>query len=317
MFWKSGSRAEPLGVRLSDIQRMLAGTSVKATLAKSGLTVRHEHYTVWVDVVPPDTVEQGEDAIRAVVRVVAELPAQVQHLFARDPVGMSSTFNGFAALGALCDFDGSLCVGSRLTIFAQEDAWVSLHLPLLVCTVLGSTEAVLGTLHQVLMKKQREQTEPSMWGGRELGLVAHYMRGVCFCNSSESSFTAEFELQEGEYSAMGGHHSTALFRLETEEPHPSLGGGLFCLLQMPHEVRTKARLNEICMHLNRAEMQAHDLPPHFGAWCAGRRANSPAYVCFLPNALKHVPGIEVNVTLWALARSRWASAMLASLGVTA
>jgi len=46
MFWKSGSRAEPLGVRLSDIQRMLAGTSVKATLAKSGLTVRHEHYTV-------------------------------------------------------------------------------------------------------------------------------------------------------------------------------------------------------------------------------------------------------------------------------
>jgi len=45
--------------------------------------------------------------------------------------------------------------------------------------------------------------------------------------------------------------------------------------------------------------------------------NNPAYVSFLPNAMRGVSGIATNVSIWVLDRARWASAMLASLGVRA
>tara|TARA_B100000315_G_scaffold232854_1_gene245511 strand:+ start:151 stop:348 length:198 start_codon:yes stop_codon:yes gene_type:complete len=61
------------------------------------------------------------------------------------------------------------------------------------------------------------------------------------------------------------------------------------------------------------EMEPHDLPPHFGAWCAGELGNSPAYVSFIPNALHQAPGIALNVSIWALNRAQWADAMLVAL----
>jgi hypothetical protein len=63
------------------------------------------------------------------------------------------------------------------------------------------------------------------------------------------------------------------------------------------------------------EMAAHDLPPHFGAWCPGRLGNNPAYVTFLPNAMHSVGDIAVNAAFWALNRAEYANSMLASLGV--
>jgi len=99
-----------------------------------------------------------------------------------------------------------------------------------------------------------------------------------------------------------------------DQPHPELGGGLFCLLQMPHQVRDEERLQKICLQLNKMEMAAQDLPPHFGAWCPGKLGNNPAYVMFIPNALRSAEGIAVNAGFWAMNRAQWANAMLASLG---
>jgi hypothetical protein len=103
--------------------------------------------------------------------------------------------------------------------------------------------------------------------------------------------------------------------MSAEDPHPELGGGLFTVLQMPHRVEDENRLKTICLQLNKMEMAAHDLTPHFGAWCPGKLGNNIAYVSFYPNALYSATGIGINVAFWALNRAQWANAMLASLGV--
>jgi hypothetical protein len=55
---------------------------------------------------------------------------------------------------------------------------------------------------------------------------------------------------------------------------------------MPHKISNDERLRQVCVRLNNLEMATDRLPPHFGAWCAGQSGNKPAYVSFLPNALR-------------------------------
>ena len=44
-----------------------------------------------------------------------------------------------------------------------------------------------------------------------------------------------------------------------------MGGGLFCLLQMRHQVKDAKKLAQLIMQLNRLEWASEDLTPHFGA----------------------------------------------------
>ena len=99
------------------------------------------------------------------------------------------------------------------------------------------------------------------------------------------------------------------------QPHPELGAGLFCLLNMPHQVSNNEKLDRAIGELNRLEMQGHDLPPHFGAWCRGKGENTPAYVSFLPNALHSANGIALNMSFWAMSRAQIADAMLLTMGI--
>jgi hypothetical protein len=94
-----------------------------------------------------------------------------------------------------------------------------------------------------------------------------------------------------------------------------MGGGLFCILQMPHQIEDAKKLAQLIMQLNRMEWAPQDLAPHFGAWCPGRGGKNLAYVSFLPNSLHSIEGITTNVSLWAWYRARWANAVLASLNV--
>jgi hypothetical protein len=71
------------------------------------------------------------------------------------------------------------------------------------------------------------------------------------------------------------------------------------------------------MQLNKMEISAHVLPPHFGEWCPGKLENNIDHSSFYPNALYPETGIGINVAFWALNRAQWANAMLASLGVRA
>ena len=142
------------------------------------------------------------------------------------------------------------------------------------------------------------------------------MSRFCVCFADGLGLSAEFGISEGSVSAIAHDHQTALFQLTADRPHPELGGGLFCFLQMPHKLRDARRLNELCMELNNMEMKAHDLPPHFGAWCPGKLGNNPAYVSFLPNLMHVISGIAMNSAFWAMRRARWANAALATLGVS-
>lgn len=313
MFWKKKGNPNPLGVPLGDLAAMLEPTSIRASIEGSTLVARHEHYTVRVEVVPAEAPGSDERTIRAVVRVKADLPKQFDEFF-KEPeatVGM----NSFAALGALSWDPARAYVGSRLTIYEAEDAWRTLHSPLLLFTTICGTEAILGAMRRSFGQEEPRQ-EDSKWTASDLARVEGYLSRGCFCTTGGLGLTAEFGLAEGAVSAISGDQRTALFQQMADQPHPELGGGLFCLLQMPHQFEDERRLHKACIELNNMEMAAHDLPPHFGAWCAGKLGGNPAYVSFLPNALHSASGIAVNSAFWALNRAQWANSVLASMGVS-
>ncbi len=306
----------PLGVPLGDLLHMLQPTSIKARLEGSTLVARHEHYTVRVEVVSPENRESENGAIRAVVRLITDLPKNILDMFKGKEAEAAAMLNAFAGLGAVYSEAGEIHIGSRLTIYEAEDAWQTLHLPLLMITTICGTEAILGAFRRTL-SNEVQRSGPSKWTERDMAQVEGYLSQICVCTTGGLGLTAEFGLTENAVSAAAGDHKTALFQLMADQPHPELGGGLFCLLQMPHQLRDEKRLQQVCLQLNNMEMAAHDLPPHFGAWCPGKLGNNPAYVSFYPNALYSAAGIAVNTGFWAMGRAHWANAMLASLGVRA
>ncbi len=314
VFWNKKPNSMPLGVPLADLAAMLQPTTIKVTLKGNALIAQHEHYAIRVEVAPPATQSSESEPIKAVVRLVTELPAPLLSMFREQTASTTAAFNAYAALGALYQEGATVRIGSRLTIYEGEDAWRTLHLPLLAFTTICGSEAILGGIRRT-MTNEAPRGGASRWTEQDLGQVEAYLSRLCLCTGGGLGLTAEFGLAEGAQSAIAGHRRTALFQLMADQPHPELGGGLFCLLQMPHRVADEDRLQRICLQLNQMEMAPHDLPPHFGAWCPGRLGNNPAYVAFLPNALHAASGIAVNVALWAMNRAQWAHAMLASLGV--
>lgn len=314
MFWNRKSSTQPLGVALADLIEMLAPTSIKATLRGNSLIAQHEHYTVRLEVIPPMARESDNGPIKAVVRVISDLPARLFEMFrGRESSVMAASLNAFAALSALYPDGQTIRGGSRLTIYEAEDAWSRLHLPLLAFSTICGTEAILGGFRRSL-GNEKASKGASRWTTADLAQVQGYLSRVCMCTAGDLGLTAEFGLADGPGSALLEDSKTALFRLMAIESHPELGGGLFCQLQMPHRIHHEERLARVCLQLNQMEMAAHDLPPHFGGWCPGRQFNNPVYVSFLPNSLHEVPGVALNFAIWAMHRAQFANAMLASLG---
>jgi hypothetical protein len=316
MFWNKRPDPSPLGVPLGELEALLAPTSIKTTRKDNALLARHEHYTLRIEVVPPEARESENGPIRAVVRIIAELPKPLLALFQGGVPETTAAFNAFAALGALYSDRDVVHIGSRLTIYEVEDSWQSLHLPLLLFTTICGTEAILGGIRRA-MAGDDPNSGSSAWTEDDFEQAQSFLSPLCLCTTGGLGLTAEFGLAADAISAAAGDHQTALFQLLADQPHPELGGGLFCLLQMPHQVSDPARLQKICLQLNSMEMAAHDLPPHFGAWCPGTLGNNPSYISFLPNPLHEASGIAVNMSFWAINRAQWANAMLASLGAGA
>jgi hypothetical protein len=311
MFWNKKTDQNPLGVPLGDIQAMLAPTTIKTTLKGNFLLARHEQYTVRIEVVPPATRESENGPIRAVVCMTTDLQKKLLPMFKGRENSTTAVFNAFAALGALYSDGGTIQLGSRLTIYEEEDSWGALHLPLLLFTTIAGNEAILGGMRRT-MASEAPQVGHSDWNEQDFEQVKGYLSRLCVCTTGGMGLSAEFPLVEGAVSAAGRDHGTALFQMMADEPHPELGGGLFCLLQMKDE----NALHQICMQLNTMEMDADDMPPHFGAWCPGRLGNNPSYISFLPNSLHIVSGIATNAAFWAMSRATWAHKALNKMGVS-
>jgi hypothetical protein len=315
MFLKR-TNSNPLDVPLGDLLMLLRPTTIKASLKGNALLARHEHYTTRVEVVPPATRETEDGPIKAVVRITTELPKQLSGFFKKPEATVA--MNRFAALGALFSDGASTCIGSRLTIYEAENAWGTLHLPLLLFTTIMGAEAILGAVRRTFNKEPYVEGD-SAWTQGDFEQVETRLSRVCVCTTGELGLTAEFGLSKGAVTAVAGHH-TALLQLKGDQPHPELGGGLFLVLEMPHQLHDEKSLSQLCMELNKMEMAAADAPPHFGAWCEGKLGSNPAYVSFFPNAFheaREVSAIAVNAAFWAANRAQWANRVLASLGVRA
>jgi hypothetical protein len=311
MFFSRKSNPSPRGVPLKSLEDALACTTLKATRKGDTLVVQQEKFTTHVEVIAPANREPENDPISAVVTMKTFLPQEFSTIVDRPE--MVSRLNKMAALGAITEQDGRHFIGSRLTVYeGWEDAW-RIQFPLLLYAIIFGVDSVLGASRR-LFNNEPAQGGASDWVEEDFEFVRSYLSRTCLCTTGGMGLTAEFALKPGAVSSVLGHRETALWRIMGNQPHPELGGGLLCLLHLPHQIESEEELHSVVNELNRMEMQPHDAPPHFGAWCVGNVGKILAYVSFLPNALHQAPGIALNVSIWARSRAHWADAMLVALG---
>ncbi len=300
----------PRGVPLKSLEDALASTTLNAFRKGDALIVEHERLVTHVDVLPPANPEWETDPISAVVTIKTSLPDEFATFL--DKPGIICHLNSMTSLGAVTEEDGQRFIGSRLTVYEGEDAW-NIQFPLILFTIIDGPDSFLSAGRRILNNGPSQDGE-SEWTEADFEFVQSRLSDICFCNAGGLGLTAEFGLKSDAVTAGMGHHETALWQIIGDQPHPELGGGLFCLLQLPHQIEDEAQLNRLVGELNRMEMAPHDLPPHFGAWCQGNLGNNPAYVSFLPNALYVASGVALNVSVWAMHRAQWADKMMALLG---
>ena len=92
----------------------------------------------------------------------------------------------------------------------------------------------------------------------------------------------------------------AQLRLRVSNRHPTLGNGLFCLLELPVKL-TADHAARLAAELNQREARAVDAVPFVGAW-TGSDATPPSFVCFLPNCCYH-PGTAEVIASWVSVRA--------------
>jgi hypothetical protein len=305
---------EPYGVPLDRLEVALKAGHMVTERDGNTLIGRQDEITTRISVDQPTDRKTEDGSIRAVITIRTELPTELASSIAK-PIFIDG-INRMTTIGALMIENKRLVIGSRITLYEGEDAW-DLQALLVISAALSSAQSMLGAIHWALTKERRTDDcdIASRWSDQDMEEVRGHLAQVSVCSAGKGGLTAEFGLHDGSISAVLGNQDTALWRLITDQPHPQAGGGLFCLLEMPHQANDPAHLGLIVERLNAMEMAPLDLPPHIGAWCAGTLGNNPAYVTFLPNFLHDKSGIAVNVSVWAAVRAKWANAMLAYLGL--
>jgi hypothetical protein len=300
----------PRGVPLKELEDALAATTLSVSRKGNALIVQHEKLTTYVEVVAPANPESENGPISAVVTIKTPLPKEFSK-YLKTP-GIVSGMNSMATMGAVTIDSKRHFIGSRLTVYEKDDAW-NVQFPLILFAIIAGVDSILGATGRAMSNGPQGAGE-SDWTENDLEFVQSHLSRICVCSGGGRGLTAEFGLKSDAVSAGLGHHETALWQLIGDQPHPEVGGGLLCLLQLPHQIDDEVKLDQAIAELNRMEMALHDLPPHFGAWCRGNLGNNPAYVSFLPNALHATNGIALNASAWAFHRAHSADAMLVALG---
>ena len=299
---------EPCGIPLRDLKGSLERLGYPGEIRDGDtLILPSESHTTEVRVREPAPNHGSQDPIQARVTVTAMLVPSIAG--ALDEPEKLMAFNGLAALGCLRAEDDAVAVESALTVFEREGAWKSLQRPLLGAAAMCSADGILGAIWRSASNQPKEQGE-SAWSEADFKVVESALSGICVCNADTAGLTAEFGLSAGAVTTGYDGSQTALYQQLTNQPHPHLGGGLFCKLEMPYRYDDVTSLARVCARLNDLEMTTMDQPPHFGAWCEGHLGGNPAYVSFLPNVLYGVNRIALNEAIWALNRAEWAHAQI-------
>lgn len=305
----------PLGVPLEQLETALRTAAFQVQREDAVLTVQHEYFSTRVEVVGPDTHPSDSARLRAAVQVRTDMPAQLAEVF-ETPATISMA-NRTAAGGALTVDEGRRFVGARLTIGDGEQASVSpqiwaLHAQFLLSAITTGAEALLGAV-RVQLNVEPESASASEWTADHFTRAHAFLAKWCHCSCvpDERALTAEYALADGPASASG--HPTALWQMAADQ-HPYLGGGLFCALSLPNRFEDPDALDGALLRLNYLEMAPRDLAPHFGAWTRGPSGDTPAYCSFITNPFHSTPGVAGNLSVWALARARWAYRVLSAMG---
>ena len=302
---------EPCGIPLSDLNTRFGRLGFPVEIRGGDtLVLPSETHTTEVRVREAAPDHGSPDPIQARVTVISRLAPSIAEALGGPQRLM--TFNRFAALGCLRADGAQVAVESALTIFEGEGAWEPLQQPLIEAAAVHSAEAILGAIRRTAAKESTEKGE-SLWGGPDFMVVESVLSGMCFCNADTGSLTAEFGLSPGAVTAGLRGHNTALYQQIPDQPHPHVGGGLLCKLEMPYRYADVESLASVCGQLNMLEMTTMNQPPHFGAWCEGRLGGNPAYVTFLPNDLHGVNRIALNEAIWALNRAEWAQTQISRI----
>lgn len=305
--------SEPHGVPLHTIINSLNDPSKEITQNKTNVLIKSGDLETVIDITKPNFVTEDKRVVSSVTTVKTKIPKSFESLFKN--YNSVSTLNRFASLGAITNVNDKYYVGTKLTIFEGDNSW-NLHLPLLVFSIIISFESIIGALTKV-RSGEKTSNKDSYWTDKDFEVVEKYLSQICVCNSGGLGFTAEFPLTENASSvAISKKMDTALFTLKADESHLDLGGGLFCLLNMPHNFADQSQLFKIINKLNQIEMEKIDFPPHYGAWTFGNECLS--YVSFLPNAFYNIEGtknIAVNIAFWASQRAVETNKILEKEGI--
>ena len=306
------TRALPLfGALLDSVMKALP-KGIKATRQDGALIVLGPDFTTTVDIVAPPsgytsdfTPQTGR--IKAVVQIRSELPPVFNSPESR-------LVNDFATVGALTVEADKVFVGSRITLFENDDDAWNVWFPVVVYAVAFGMPSMIGGLNPELSEHEGKHPKSS-WTASDFKRTENALSNSSVCTTSGTGLTVEFGLHRGAATAIAGD-ATALVQLRTDQSHPLLGRGLFCLLQMPHIINQEEHLREVLDALNRQEMTPDNPAPHFGAWCRGQleQRSNPAYLTVLPNKL-HSDWITATFATATRVRAMWANTVLASLGV--
>ena len=167
--------SRPLGVPLDDLEKAINHTNLKASRDGNSLIVRNANLITRVDVVPPSKRECGDATINAVVQIKTELPKEIAASFLNNPQ-LAGTINAMATLGALTIERDRCFVGSRLTIYEQENAW-NVHFGLLLFAVIGVADSFLGSLRTVFSGEEPSRGV-SAWTEQDLSLVSSHLSKI-------------------------------------------------------------------------------------------------------------------------------------------
>jgi hypothetical protein len=302
---------EPCGIPLTDLKESLERRGCSGEIQGwDTLVLASETHTTEISVREADRSHDSPDPIQARVTIICRLAPKIAD--ALDQPEKLLALNGLAAMGGLRDKGDEIAVESALTVFEDEGAWAPLQQPLIEAAAMHSADAILGAICGGAANESTQEGE-SAWGGPDFKVVESVLSGMCVCNADTAGLTAEFGLSADAVTVGFGGCNTALYQQMPDQPHPHLGGGLLCKLEMPHCYADLATLASVCGRLNMLEMTTMNQPPHFGAWCEGRLGGNPAYVTFLPNVLHGVNRIALNEAIWALSRAIWAQSQIEQL----
>ncbi len=134
---------------------------------------------------------------------------------------------------------------------------------------------------------------PSRWAGEGMRMTLEQLRGlpiVTLASGDQAGLAMEVPYRQ----------TTALIRMDTQEPHPVLGNGLVVRLSLPGHAGPGPAWAAM---RNEQELGTLTRAHFVGSWVGS--AGFATFVCFYPNMLARTGMSEVNVALSMINRARW------------